>query len=599
VTGSIQRAGICLVAFLAAALLAPSAQAAIINVDTLGDDDAPDPADCELREAVQAANINLPVDGCPHDGIPGADTINIGVMGTIALDDVGAMGTQLDAMSEMDINGLGPASTTISRDPGVLVGRIFHVTGAGNLDLTGATVSGGMLSADGPGILNEGILTLNQVKVANNQAIGADGAGISGQDGSSTTIMNSEIGPDNIADVDGGGISVEDGTLQLSNTHVVDNEAQGLADGNGGGIRLIDASVTPHDHRIIGSVIIGNDAEGIGGGLTSILLPPHTIEIESSTFSGNTASAGAGAELAGEATLLNSTFSGNTADSNGGGMRVDSNGATNVNLAHTTIAENGAPSGSGILFDGGDTLTMRSSILENPAGGGGDCAVTPPTSAGYNVVSDGTCMLGGTGDAVADPMLGVLADNGAPAAAGVPGTEVVTQTHALQPGSPAIDRSTSGPATDQRGVARPQGAFCDSGAFELEMAVAASPSCAGPAAALPVVPSNDFTFGKLRRNKKKGIAFLFVNLPGPGQIGLEGKGLKELGLASAVARKSLAVAGGRVKLKVRPAKKGKKARQLRTRLREKGKAKLKVFVTYVPTGGLANTQARKVKLLRK
>src|SRR5439155_2076164 len=47
-----------------------------------------------------------------------------------------------------------------------------------------------------------------------------------------------------------------------------------------------------------------------------------------------------------------------------------------------------------------------------------------------------------------------------------------TQTHALVPGSPAIDViPATDPActgTDQRGVTRPQGPACDIGAFELE-----------------------------------------------------------------------------------------------------------------------------------
>lgn len=43
-------------------------------------------------------------------------------------------------------------------------------------------------------------------------------------------------------------------------------------------------------------------------------------------------------------------------------------------------------------------------------------------------------------------------------------------THALVSGSPAVDAAPSGPATDQRGVARPQGPAFDIGAFELEQA---------------------------------------------------------------------------------------------------------------------------------
>jgi hypothetical protein len=57
-----------------------------------------------------------------------------------------------------------------------------------------------------------------------------------------------------------------------------------------------------------------------------------------------------------------------------------------------------------------------------------------------------------------DPNLGPLADNGG-----------ATQTHALLSGSPAIDAGDNStcPATDQRGVARPQGSACDIGAYEL------------------------------------------------------------------------------------------------------------------------------------
>ena len=56
-----------------------------------------------------------------------------------------------------------------------------------------------------------------------------------------------------------------------------------------------------------------------------------------------------------------------------------------------------------------------------------------------------------------DVHLGPLANNGGP-----------TLTHALLPGSPAINAADAGasPATDQRGVRRPQGAGPDIGAYE-------------------------------------------------------------------------------------------------------------------------------------
>jgi hypothetical protein len=47
----------------------------------------------------------------------------------------------------------------------------------------------------------------------------------------------------------------------------------------------------------------------------------------------------------------------------------------------------------------------------------------------------------------------------------------LTETHALLPGSTAINRIPGDACevdTDQRGVTRPQGPACDVGAFELE-----------------------------------------------------------------------------------------------------------------------------------
>ena len=90
--------------------------------------------------------------------------------------------------------------------------------------------------------------------------------------------------------------------------------------------------------------------------------------------------------------------------------------------------------------------------IENQGGAG------TITSGGGNIDNDGSCNLTGAGDqSNTDALLGPLADNGGP-----------TLTHALGAGSPAIDAAVGSacPAVDQRGVARPQGAGCDVGAYE-------------------------------------------------------------------------------------------------------------------------------------
>ncbi len=148
-------------------------------------------------------------------------------------------------------------------------------------------------------------------------------------------------------------------------------------------------------------------------------------------------------------------------------------------------------------------------------------------------------------------------------------------------GSPTIDagatNALSGPF-DLAGEPRAQGAGTDIGAYEF------------PFTPTPPIASNAFSFGKVKRNKKKGIAFLVVNLPGPGEIGLRGRGLRAI---------DAPVRGGSVKLKVAPGKKGKKARKIRRALLHKGRAKVKALVTYQPTGGVANSKAAKIKLIRR
>jgi large repetitive protein len=108
--------------------------------------------------------------------------------------------------------------------------------------------------------------------------------------------------------------------------------------------------------------------------------------------------------------------------------------------------------------------------------------------------------------------------------------------------------------------------------------------------------ANETQIGGVRRNTKKGIAFLTVFVPGPGEISLTGRGIA----STAGARPARAVdTAGAVVLKVEPGGGSAKARKVRRQLRRKGKATVEVSITYVPAAGPANTLGTKVKLIRK
>jgi hypothetical protein len=98
------------------------------------------------------------------------------------------------------------------------------------------------------------------------------------------------------------------------------------------------------------------------------------------------------------------------------------------------------------------------------------------------------------------------------------------------------------------------------------------------------VPSNDFTIGKAKRNRRRGTARLPLTLSGPGSVSLAGKG---------VGPRTVQAQGSNAELTVGAT--GKQARKLK----RGGKVAVSVAVTYTPTGGVARTEQAKVKLVRR
>jgi hypothetical protein len=106
-----------------------------------------------------------------------------------------------------------------------------------------------------------------------------------------------------------------------------------------------------------------------------------------------------------------------------------------------------------------------------------------------------------------------------------------------------------------------------------------------------IEPSHNFTIGSIVRNRKKGTARVKVSVPGPGRLALSGKGVRAQTASrrDSAAAKSVAAAGT-VALLVRA-----KGRQSR-RLEHAGKVKLKVSITYTPTGGSPGSTTLKLNL---
>lgn len=212
------------------------------------------------------------------------------------------------------------------------------------------------------------------------------------------------------------------------------------------------------------STFAANETEGDGG---AIACESGSLLVESSTFYANRAGRHGGAIASRcDADVLNSTLSGNRAGTGfGGGFYQEGNGVA-AGLTFVTVANNRAVAGAGVYNEGSGTSSIqlsRTMLAGNRLHGGAlaNCDGAEINSLNYNVEDGSNCgNLTQSGDArnAALPLL-PLGGYGGP-----------TQTHLPLPGSAAINRvpAAACSAADQRGVGRPQGATCDSGAVEFD-----------------------------------------------------------------------------------------------------------------------------------
>jgi hypothetical protein len=287
----------------------------------------------------------------------------------------------------------------------------------------------------------------------------------------------------------GGIVADSSGLIEINNNLVVDNHGLGMtvvaregasvaSSGNyiarnietqyvGGGISI--SAIMGGSVLIDKTTVEGNSTHRNGGGIGIFVDSDGIVEIRDSTVSGNRSfkttnpNSGDGGGLyirnrGGKVTLSQSTISGNLADGNGGGLWVESYGESNTSLLHVTVTknssdsdQNGAGTGGGIA--GGLVHLTNSIVAGNQYGGGSE--LSGSHTASYSLLGIGA------------QFLGPLADNGGP-----------TKSHALLPGSPAINagdpNAVAGangvPEFDQRGepFTRIFGGRIDIGAFEAQ-----------------------------------------------------------------------------------------------------------------------------------
>ena len=201
----------------------------------------------------------------------------------------------------------------------------------------------------------------------------------------------------------GGGISVNQGELTLTDVTVTGNRA-----GDGGGIHFNRGVL-----RIIDSVIAGDTAERCGGGICSdsgaLLLtvsaavsdrlgeidrPRRSVSITGTKIAGNTAQEGGGIYVStGDMIMAESTVSENSAET-GGGI----NNAQLMTVTGSTIARNVAAESGGGIYNSGILSAADVTIDGNSANrrGGGFCNIFE-LSLTQTAVSGNFAITGGGG----------------------------------------------------------------------------------------------------------------------------------------------------------------------------------------------------------
>ncbi len=341
----------------------------------------------------------------------GDDTITFGgaTFTDSTADTIRLEGTELTITGNITITGTGAELLTISGDN---ASRVLNIANGTVLLLDGLTIANGTTNSSGGGVLNAGNLTIRNSVIRNNTANGSSS--------------------------DGGGIyNLNTGTLALENSTVRNN----TAGDDGGGIRN-DRTLTILNSTISSNTAIGSSSTSGGGGLINV--QGGTVTITSSTISGNTARNGGGIRNDGSLALQNVTITANTASLGDASGVVNTTGVTS--LRNTIIAGNV------------DTVTLPNhlpdvgAVFANSFIDNGNNLIG--VISGWNSAIATTTQTGTIASPL-NPLLAPLGDYGG-----------VTQTHALLPGSVAIDAgsSTAAPTTDQRSINR-VGAV-DIGAFE-------------------------------------------------------------------------------------------------------------------------------------
>ncbi|WP_461065697.1 beta strand repeat-containing protein, partial [Spirosoma horti] len=330
-----------------------------------------------------------------------------------------------DIVDNVSFVGPGANSLTVRRSSGGNY-RIFNIPNVNTVSFDGFTIADGYADqADGGGILNGGILTVSNCVFRSNRAV--------------------STGPV------GGGAIANQNQLTVNNCTFAGNGSLTTSNLYGGGLIHLGSLLV-----VSNSVFSENSADLTGGGM---YIAGSAITITNCLFVGNSSPTGGAIafqsfESNSVATIINCTFSSNQGSGRGNAISSVSGGTQK--LINTTITAN--TGGDGAIFNAnrGAAIILKNCIV---AGNTANISGTVDAASSFNLIGSGGAdgLTNGVNNNIVgvNPLLAPLADYGGTA-----------QTHALLPGSPAINAGTASgsPTVDARGVSRV--GVTDIGSFE-------------------------------------------------------------------------------------------------------------------------------------
>lgn len=350
---------------------------------------------------------------------------------------------------------------------------------SGTVIIRDSVISGNRSNDDGGAINNDGSMTIENTTIAKNSAVNNGGAI---RNVGNLIVRNSLIGgvqdilvqPNidnrNSAGLSGGAIvNIGAGTVSILNSTISGNRTIG-ATSIGGAIAnsaavanvtsILNTTITPNDTTLLVTNGLSFPAQELFDiridnedlRVTAVSSNRFTVERGVNGTAAAAHTTGAVVTLRSNFNIINSTLTLNSSASRGGGIHAT---AGRMLVQNTIIAGNTATQQGPEAFGTNANIT---SILT----GAGTSTNLIGNNAGAATAFAAGALVGSPGNIV-NPLLGPLALNGGP-----------TLTHALNSGSPAINRgwSTNRPlltatdAVDQRGITRILGNV-DIGAYEF------------------------------------------------------------------------------------------------------------------------------------